>query len=360
MTRGLTEMPLFIFGISMVAVVCVGCSGETKPDVIPAPDRCTSVPSLFTYPLLPLPEMVSVAGFAMDEVNIYLTDNGSWGSLGYNNDGRIMKMAVDGGGLVTLATGEIFPRHIVVDGVNIYWTTEIAVKKMPIAGGVPMTIASDSGAPQGITVDTQHVYWTTNTSRLMRASTDGSDVTELINGSATSFAFTGLALDESQIYWASRGIIDSNDGSVMKMPIQGGPVTTLATGQSDPSRIVVDVNNVYWTNVGDFNKNVGLMKIPINGGTPTTLVSTQTATFGRYAAVAGVFVDAKNVYWTARGTAKYDDYDGTVMSMPIDGGVPTTLASAMLGVTEDITVRRCSVYFAAGGNLHRITQPQKN
>jgi hypothetical protein len=356
MKQALAKIRIPLCGISIV-LFCSGCGNDVQKKIVDSPVSCAIESDVFTYPLLPPPESVSVVGFAVDEHNLYLTDNGSFGSLGYNNDGRIIKQPIEGGDPVTLATGEIFPHYIALDFANVYWTTESEVRKMPLGGGPSVVLASGVGRPQDIAVDTQFVYWTTNLSQLMRVSIDGGDVTELFAGSTNGLGFAGLALDTAHIYWANRGSIDLNDGSIVKMPIAGGPITTLAMGQSQPARMFVDTTHVYWANAGDFNTNVGLMKLPIDGGESTTLVSTKSQVYAQYASIAGIFVDAKNVYWTVAGSQEFDHYDGTVMRASVAGSASTTIASAVRKAQDMIIVQGCSVYFAAGGNLHRIGLP---
>jgi len=58
--------------------------------------------------------------------------------------------------------------------------------------------------------------------------------------------------------------------------------------------LAVDAASVYWTNSADGS----VMKVPLDGGKPITLASGNDA--------KGIAVDATSVYWA-------DTYDGTVM-----------------------------------------------
>ncbi|MEK7846513.1 MAG: hypothetical protein AAB257_06075, partial [Nitrospinota bacterium] len=74
-----------------------------------------------------------------------------------------------------------------------------------------------------------------------------------------------------------------------------------------PARIVVDINNVYWTEYAGGSENAGAVKkLPINGGDVTILVSGLNAP-------RGIAMDGNYIYITESGTSSNE---GTIKKIP--------------------------------------------
>jgi hypothetical protein len=120
-----------------------------------------------------------------------------------------------------------------------------------------------------------------------------------------------MAVDATSVYWTNCG--DPVTGSVMKVPKAGGEMVTLATGYR-LSGIAVDATSVFWMAGIPDASGGALMTVPIGGGTPTTLAS-------RPGTPAHLAVDASYAYWT-------EQTQGAVLKVSLTGGAPTTIAPA--------------------------------
>ena len=99
----------------------------------------------------------------------------------------------------------------------------------------------------------------------------------------------------------------------MRVPVGGGDPVEIASGQTNPTVVVVDTSSIYRANLGDVGGNDGsIVKMPLAGGTPVSIASGLTGP-------GGLALDATSVYWTEMNA-------GTVMQAPLGGGNPQALA----------------------------------
>jgi hypothetical protein len=128
-----------------------------------------------------------------------------------------------------------------------------------------------------------------------------------------------------------------DDGvSVKRLPLGGGPMTTLASGRPGIRQLLIDPASIYWTEMGTCEDGGTLcvprgnvVQMPIDGGTPVTLATDTSPAWG-------LAKDATRVYWSDEGT--------NIMSAPLDGGVATTLASSN-GLAFGLAVSSEGVYW---------------
>jgi hypothetical protein len=84
-----------------------------------------------------------------------------------------------------------------------------------------LTVLASGNTPTGIVVDGTSVYWV-----------DGTSV---------------YWVDATSVYWVDHGVSGNNNGTVMKVALDGGTPTVLASGHNAPIGIAVDATSVYWT-----------------------------------------------------------------------------------------------------------------
>jgi hypothetical protein len=114
----------------------------------------------------------------------------------------------------------------------------------------------------------------------------------------------GLAVDDDNLYWTDLA------GDVRAVPLRGGPPTLLATGQLAPGAIAAGGGQVVWLTADGV-----IATVPAAGGAVVTLYAA-----GRQ--LASLALDADRAYVTDAGA-------GQVLSLPRQGGAPTTLATGL-------------------------------
>jgi outer membrane protein assembly factor BamB len=119
---------------------------------------------------------------------------------------------------------------------------------------------------------------------------------------------TAIAVDDFFLYWSKA------DGTVRKVSLDGGQITTLASGQNLPDHVAVDDGRVYWA-TGD-----GAVKAVSKDGGGEIHIAVD-------AEITGLTVDEAHVYWTAAAS------DGSLRraSKSEDDSAAVTLASGLSG-----------------------------
>jgi hypothetical protein len=136
------------------------------------------------------------------------------------------------------------------------------------------------------------VYWTNASGgTVMKVAIDGGTPTTLASGQD---APNGIAVGGSYVYWANAGVANANSyftsGTLMKVPVAGGSLTTLASGSISPAAVAVDSSGVYFVDeTMSASGNGALAKVAASGGTTTTL--------GAASNPGALAIEASTVYW---------------------------------------------------------------
>lgn len=295
---------------------------------------------------------------AADDANVYWVESFADPQDG-TPSGNVMKLSMDGVP-VTLATnrGE-YLGDLALRGTSLYWLSNGTdghgtVNRVSTAGGTPVELAASASNPTALAVDDAGVYWAD--AGTLWGGDAGQVEVNYANGDIRKVATTGgapmllasglhnpraISINGAYVYFVAGGddvwmAGKPDDGIVARVPLGGGAVTSLATGERCPQDIAIDGTNIYWTSFCYRDDVTGTVrKMSIAGGPATTLASGQRAPHA-------IAVTPTAVYWANV------DFCGSVMSVPLDGGIPTPVWWGSVGA---LTVAANGVLWTTGDRV---------
>jgi hypothetical protein len=183
---------------------------------------------------------------------------------------------------------------LAVNANGVYWANQGGATLLlePLAGGPPVSLLPPTTPkhlnyyPYSLCIDATNLYFTSDSGEVYQLPLDGTApiTPALLVGPDGSNIRSNIATDSQWIYW-----VEYDAGTLKKVPVGGGSVVTLATGQNNAVGLAVFAGTVYWT----IYANPGaVMSMPADGSAaPRVIAANQLNPLD-------VRVDATWVYWT--------------------------------------------------------------
>jgi hypothetical protein len=183
-------------------------------------------------------------------------------------------------------------------------------------------------------VDAANVYWADG-ANVWRLALSGGTPESLVAGPAMASSGS-LATQGSNLYWS-----DPVRGLILSVPIDGGAVTTLATGQSWPQAIAVGSSGVSWAcspnPQGAPGGETGVFTVGLSGGSVFTIAANVPVT--------DLAQQNDSLYWVAGGASP----TGTLATAPVSGGTVVTIETGLDAPTA-VAVAGSDLYWLMGTN----------
>lgn len=215
-----------------------------------------------------------------------------------------------------------------------------AVVKAPLAGGALRVIADGLVRPRALASDGRWVFVVDvdaseggllQKSVLLRLPVDGGSSSVVARCESE---VTGIALDETNAYWADRF-----EGTIASVPKAGGEPRALATERGLPEQLVVHGDALYWVE----RRSETVWTMPKAGGAPRTIAQD-------FAGFASLVVDARGVWWSSEQAI---EGRFRVLTAPRSGG-ESSLASETVGPIDALASDGAHLYWARGGEVSRV------
>ena len=187
---------------------------------------------------------------------------------------------------------------------------------LDIGSGTRSVIAANQPGPLAVATDGSYIYWTLQGTA--PGFTDGSVMRIPWNGGAIE-NFAGNQTQPWAIILTSSAAFWTTSSAVMTKPLGGGTAQLFSSAQANA--LATNNSAIYW---GDWSLSA-ILEDSSTGGTPSTLASNQLRP-------TSLVVDQGMVYWAN------DASNGSVVGVSTSGGSTTTYASNLFhpwGLTLD-------------------------
>lgn len=249
-----------------------------------------------------------------------------------------------------VTTVEGTPASLTVYNGTVYWLEfgEDALKSVPVSGGAAQVLATLMVNPTSVAFAGTDVIWSDfrsaqtscSTSQVLKR-TSATGATVVLAVGAGCYGISNIAVLGPTAYWVAT---DTNQQELQATPVNGGATTTIAISSMPIPQIVANGQAIYWLEFGSPGMSMSAIRsIPGSGGTATTLLSGFDAGAGTFA------LDSSSVYYTTSAGANAVD----LVSRPLAGGAPTTLASSIPPPTK-LIVAGGNVVWIDGGEVRSV------
>ena len=261
---------------------------------------------------------VHLATVAEDEIGIAVNATDVYFTM--SRAGTVSRVSRSGGAVQVLATSQPFPApgEIALDSKNVYWVNQGAsqgtgsVMKLSLTGNTPEALATSEIGPIAIAIDGSNVYWAgyadVGEGAIMKVPIAGGTKVQLAVGDSMRYPYR-IAVDATDVYWINAGSGPVTDGSIMRVPQAGGTIVTLAADLGPGQGLVVTGGTVY------FVSKSGVQSVSSSGGAVSTFKSTPPGA-QQWVDIAA---DTTSIYLSGRGA--------DLVRIDLNTGATTRLAS---------------------------------
>ncbi len=332
-----------VFVCAAPSLVCAGACVDTQTD----PANCggcgmtcggTCQNAHCVVRLAPGIGMMGGWQLALDAANVYWTGGGN-----------VQRVAKTGGPTTTLVSTTDSANGLALDATYVYFamgpttggvTGTGYIGRVPLGGGAAETVVSFEGYPVFVALARDQVVWTAGTEDSVFGPVD-----TLPPDAGGPLVLNSFAWEGTPPVIVGNMVVDCQDALPQQLeedPLAGplswmNPIVIEKDLTACPSYVVADSSSLYWAD------HSLLMKAPLSGGALTTLASATTS-------IGSLAVDGVDVYYVTQAASV-----ASLQKTPVSGGAVTTLVTPQVAGISSMAVDDTSAYFLGATGLFKVT-----